>query len=314
MYYLPKHHPADSVPGHLLPDQVQPPDLYYGLASRTSRLCTHGDHPRTGGGAAARRLSRARTLPPAGAGLAAVVQTRGPASRPRTCWSSRPRWRRPRWEARRPGLCAGRRRGVHRGCAAVYFVNDVVDADQDRLHPSSGPARSRRAAGPAHALVLAVLGVLAAEAVCLWIGEPTLAVLVTVYVAFPLCTRSCSSTSPWSSSRSWRPASCSRARRSLRDPGTPVRLVPGGVQPGRPAGRHRQALHRTRPAGPGRRHPPARDALVTPALLRLSQRVAAGVMIAAYLLWAYGQHGAGPAPCTCSASCRWPRPCCGSTG
>ena len=29
----------------------------------------------------------------------------------------------------------------------------------------------------------------------------------------------------------------------------------------------------------------------TPALPRLSQRVAAGVMIAAYLLWAYGQHG-----------------------
>jgi decaprenyl-phosphate phosphoribosyltransferase len=28
----------------------------------------------------------------------------------------------------------------------------------------------------------------------------------------------------------------------------------------------------------------------TPALLRLSQRVAAGVMIAAYLLWAYSQH------------------------
>ena len=71
--------------------------------------------------------------------------------------------------------------------AAVYFVNDVVDADRDRLHPVK---RARAIASGrlprAHALVLAVLGVLAAEAACLWIGEPTLAVLVTVYVAFSL--------------------------------------------------------------------------------------------------------------------------------
>jgi hypothetical protein len=34
MYYLPKRHPADPSPVNLLPDQVQPPDRYYGLASR----------------------------------------------------------------------------------------------------------------------------------------------------------------------------------------------------------------------------------------------------------------------------------------
>jgi hypothetical protein len=34
MYYLPKHHPADPTPVNLLPDQLQPPDRYYGLASR----------------------------------------------------------------------------------------------------------------------------------------------------------------------------------------------------------------------------------------------------------------------------------------
>ncbi|HEY5353302.1 MAG TPA: phosphodiester glycosidase family protein [Streptosporangiaceae bacterium] len=34
MYYLPKHHPAEPTPVNLLPDQVQPPDRYYGLASR----------------------------------------------------------------------------------------------------------------------------------------------------------------------------------------------------------------------------------------------------------------------------------------
>ena len=34
MYYLPKHHPADPTPVNLLPTQVQPPDRYYGPASR----------------------------------------------------------------------------------------------------------------------------------------------------------------------------------------------------------------------------------------------------------------------------------------
>jgi hypothetical protein len=34
MYYLPKHHPANPTPHNLLPDQLQPPDRYYGLASR----------------------------------------------------------------------------------------------------------------------------------------------------------------------------------------------------------------------------------------------------------------------------------------
>jgi hypothetical protein len=34
MYYLPKHHPANPTPVNLLPDQLQPPARYYGLASR----------------------------------------------------------------------------------------------------------------------------------------------------------------------------------------------------------------------------------------------------------------------------------------
>ncbi|HEY3735578.1 MAG TPA: phosphodiester glycosidase family protein [Streptosporangiaceae bacterium] len=33
-YYLPKNHPADPTPVNLLPDQIQPPDRYYSLASR----------------------------------------------------------------------------------------------------------------------------------------------------------------------------------------------------------------------------------------------------------------------------------------
>jgi hypothetical protein len=34
MYYLPGHHPADPKPVNLLPDQIQPPDRFYSLASR----------------------------------------------------------------------------------------------------------------------------------------------------------------------------------------------------------------------------------------------------------------------------------------
>jgi hypothetical protein len=34
MYYLPKHHPANPAPVNLLPNQIQPPDRYYGLANR----------------------------------------------------------------------------------------------------------------------------------------------------------------------------------------------------------------------------------------------------------------------------------------
>jgi hypothetical protein len=34
MYYLPRHHPGDPTPVNLLPDQVQPPDRYYGVANR----------------------------------------------------------------------------------------------------------------------------------------------------------------------------------------------------------------------------------------------------------------------------------------
>jgi decaprenyl-phosphate phosphoribosyltransferase len=68
--------------------------------------------------------------------------------------------------------------------AAVYFVNDVADAERDRQHP----VKRRRAVASgrlprSHALGLAVLGVLAAEAVCLGLGQSALAVLAGVYVA-----------------------------------------------------------------------------------------------------------------------------------
>ena len=67
--------------------------------------------------------------------------------------------------------------------AAVYFVNDVVDADRDRRHPvkrnrpiASGVLPER------HAIVLAVLAAVVAVGSGLVIREPLLAVTVSVYL------------------------------------------------------------------------------------------------------------------------------------
>jgi decaprenyl-phosphate phosphoribosyltransferase len=146
----------------------------------------------------------------------------------------------------------------------------------------------------AHALVLAVFGVLAAEAVCLWIGEPTLAVLVTVYVAFSLMytfvlkhipvvelafvaagfvLRALGGASATRVPPSgWFLVVCSLGALlvAIAKRYTELALL------GPDAATHRPVMR-----------------WYTPALLRLSQRIAAGIMIAAYLMWAYGQHEGG---------------------
>jgi decaprenyl-phosphate phosphoribosyltransferase len=67
--------------------------------------------------------------------------------------------------------------------AAVYFVNDVVDADRDRGHPVK---RNRPIASGAlpvqHALVLAVLGAAFAIASGVLIGEPLLVATASGYL------------------------------------------------------------------------------------------------------------------------------------
>jgi decaprenyl-phosphate phosphoribosyltransferase len=67
--------------------------------------------------------------------------------------------------------------------AAVYFVNDVVDADRDRGHPVK---RNRPIASGAlpvqHALVLAVLGAAFAIASGVLIGEPLLVAAASGYL------------------------------------------------------------------------------------------------------------------------------------
>jgi decaprenyl-phosphate phosphoribosyltransferase len=177
--------------------------------------------------------------------------------------------------------------------AAVYFVNDVVDADRDRLHPVK---RARAIASGrlprAHALVLAVLGVVAAEAGCLWIGEPTLAVLVTVYVAFSLMYTFVLKHIPVVELVFVAAGFVLRALGGA----SATRVPPSGwflVVCSLGALLVAVAKRYTELAllGPDAAvHRPVMR-WYTPALLRLSQRAAAGVMIAAYLLWAYGQHG-----------------------
>ena len=68
--------------------------------------------------------------------------------------------------------------------AAVYFVNDVVDAERDRRHPVKKfrPVASGRLPR-AQALALAGLCVVAGLAAGLAIGEPRLSVVIGVYLA-----------------------------------------------------------------------------------------------------------------------------------
>ena len=71
------------------------------------------------------------------------------------------------------------------GCAsaAVYFVNDVADAERDRRHPVKRSRPVASGALPAqHALVLAVLAALLAVGAGVVIREPLLVVTVSAYL------------------------------------------------------------------------------------------------------------------------------------
>ncbi len=69
--------------------------------------------------------------------------------------------------------------------AAVYFVNDVVDAERDRRHPVKRlrPVASGRLPRT-HALALAGLGVAVSLAAGPGIGEPRLSAVIGLYLAF----------------------------------------------------------------------------------------------------------------------------------
>ncbi len=71
--------------------------------------------------------------------------------------------------------------------SAVYFVNDVLDAERDRGHPVK---RNRPVAAgtlpPAHALAVAAACAAAALAAGFWIGEPGLSAVIAGYLAASL--------------------------------------------------------------------------------------------------------------------------------
>ncbi|HUY47267.1 MAG TPA: decaprenyl-phosphate phosphoribosyltransferase [Streptosporangiaceae bacterium] len=179
--------------------------------------------------------------------------------------------------------------------AAVYFVNDVADAERDRLHPVK---RSRAVASGrlsrSHALALAGLAIAAAVAASLWIGVPMLAVLVSAYIALSilytlvlkhvpviellfvaagfLLRVLAGATATRVPPSAWFLAVCSLGALMVAIAKRFTELAVLGPE----AATHRPVMR-----------------WYTPGLLRLSQRVASVIMITAYLLWAYGQHGAG---------------------
>jgi decaprenyl-phosphate phosphoribosyltransferase len=120
----------------------------------------------------------------AGRWLAAVVRTTRPRQWPKNLLV---------FAAPLAGATAGRDDGfgyaavaaIAFGCAsaAVYLVNDVVDAERDRRHPLKRhrPIASGALRGT-HAVALAVLAACCAVAVGAAIGEPLLAVTVAVYL------------------------------------------------------------------------------------------------------------------------------------
>jgi decaprenyl-phosphate phosphoribosyltransferase len=71
--------------------------------------------------------------------------------------------------------------------SAVYLINDVVDVERDRLHPTKRlrPVAAGRLPQPA-AIVLALAGLGLAVLVSLLIGEPLLAVVIGAYAASSL--------------------------------------------------------------------------------------------------------------------------------
>jgi decaprenyl-phosphate phosphoribosyltransferase len=177
--------------------------------------------------------------------------------------------------------------------AAVYFINDVADADRDRRHPSKRlrPVASGRLPR-AQALVLAAVGIAAAVAVSLWIGEPTLAALIGGYVALSILytlvlkhipvvelifvaggfvLRALGGAAATHVPPSgWFLAVCSLGALMVAISKRFTELAVLGED----AATHRPVMRWYRPAW-----------------LRLGQRAVTVAMIIAYLLWASGQHG-----------------------
>jgi len=249
--------------------------------------------------------TRPADVPPAGPGalshrgglvgwLAAVVQTARPRQWPKNLLV---------FAAPLAGASLGRDDGLGyalaaagaftAAAAAVYFVNDVMDADRDRQHPVKrhrAVASGRLSRG--HALAVALVSVALAEAGCLWLGEYTLAVLVWLYFVLSLLYSAALKHLPVvellfvasgfvlralggaSATRvppsGWFLVVCSLGALMVAIAKRFTELAVLGPH----AATHRPVMRWYRASW-----------------LRVGQRVVSAGMITAYLLWAYGQHG-----------------------
>jgi len=182
------------------------------------------------------------------------------------------------------------------GCAsvAVYFINDVADAERDRRHPYKRHRAVASGALPAaHAVVLAIGCVVVAEAAGFLIHEPKLAADTAVYLVLSLTysyvlkhvpvvellfvasgfvLRALGGAAATHVPPSgWFLLVCSLGALMVA---TAKRFSELSVL-GAEATKHRPVMR-----------------WYTPAALRLGQRAIAVAMIIAYVLWAYGEHDA----------------------
>ncbi len=178
--------------------------------------------------------------------------------------------------------------------SAVYFVNDVVDADRDRSHPYK---RYRAIASgelpKAHALALAAACVVSAEAAGFLIGEPKLSLVICAYLMFSFLYTLVLKHVPI-------------VEMMFVASGFMLRALGGAVATHVPPsawfllvcslGAFMVAIAKRftelRVLGTDAvRHRPVMR-WYSPGLLRLAERVVAVTMIAAYLMWAYTEHDA----------------------
>ncbi len=176
--------------------------------------------------------------------------------------------------------------------SAVYFVNDVVDAERDRSHPYK---RYRAIASgqlpKSHALVLAAACVVAAEAAGFLIHEPKLTLVICAYLVFSflytlvlkhvpivemmfvasgfLLRALGGAAATHVPPSGWFLVVCSLGAFmvAIAKRFTELRVL------GSDAVAHRPVMR-----------------WYTPALLRLSERLVAVAMVGAYLMWAYTEH------------------------
>ena len=174
---------------------------------------------------------------------------------------------------------------------AVYFVNDVVDAERDRRHPRK---RNRPVASGAlpkqHAVALGAVCAAVGLAIGALISEPLLIATVAGYLALSFLYSLVLKHLPVVEVMFVASGFLLRVLGGAAATHVPPsKMVPARVQPGRVRRGHRQALLRAdQPRRRGDQAPPG-DALL-PARRGCDAQIVVGAgMIAAYLAWAAGE-------------------------